>query len=210
MSDATKPSEKVLGLPRVGIEIVPFTPEQRKNGEPGKVRVIENANSWLNQMPRLLLPFFADSVSAPVRTYQDLNDVTRTLMPERAPKLGVLSSNITGVQVGTGGTAVDRDNRQLGTRIADGNAATQLVYSVVGALTKTAAITGGYRVMIERSFNNDSGADITILETGLRILCRNVGNQQGVAMVLRDIINPGHTVVDGGAVIMRYLLDWLS
>lgn len=209
MRDATKENPKLLGLPKVGIEIVEITPEQRKNGEQGKVRVIENANSWLLQMPDLLSVFLSNDDTT--STIQDIGGTGRTCNASMASKLSTLGATTNGIQVGTGATPVDRDDDDLDVRILEGSTAGRLVYDAVGAITKGIAITGGYRVQLERSFNNDSGGDITINETGVRSFCRQTGPDANFsATILRDIIDPGHVVVDGGAVIMRYLLDWLS
>lgn len=208
MSDTAKPAPSILGLPRVTIEIVEITPEQRKKGEQGNVRVVEDTNSWVTAMPGLLLTYLRNTNIATIR-----DTLNQLINPNaiRSPKLGALGSAVFGVQAGTGVTAVDRDDHTLDTLISNGSTAGRLVYDAVGALTKSTAITGGYRVQVERNFQNDSGGDITVNETGLFTGFRNVSaDQSQVAMILRDLISPGHLVSDGGAVIIRYLLDWLA
>lgn len=207
MSDATKEKTKYSALPKVSIEIVEITPEQRKNGEQGKVRVVKDTNSWLKQMAALMRAYLGND------DFGTVNDTTNSgRIPDssQAVKMAAFGTNILGVQAGTGVTAVDRDDFAEDVRIVDGNTAGRLVYDVLGALVKTTAITGGYRVQLERNFQNDSGGDITINETGVRVFFDVVAGGNGSCMLLRDIISPGHTVVNGGAVIIRYFFDWLS
>lgn len=207
MIDATKEKPKYLSLPKVSIEIVAFTPEQRQKGEPGTLRVIENTNSWLKQMAELMRAYLGNDDFG---TVTDIIGVDRQPDSSVSPKIAARGSNALGVQSGTGVTAVDRDDFELDVRIPDGNTAGRLVYDTVGVLTKASAITGGYRVQLERNFQNDSGGDITINETGVRFFFRIIPSGNANGMILRDIISPGHLVVNGGAVIIRYLFDWLS
>ncbi len=208
MSDTAKAAPKLLGLPKVSIEIVEITPEQRKKGEQGKVRVVEDTNSWVRGMPDLLLVYLRNTtVSFVTDTAGNVIDPNAT----RSAKLGVLGNAVIGVQAGTGTTAVDRDDNVLATPINNGSTAGRFVYDAVGALTKSTAITGGYRVQVERNFQNDSGGDITVNETALYAAFREgTPDQLRAAMILRDLISPGHLVSNGGAVIIRYLLDWLA
>lgn len=207
MSNATKDKPKYSALPKVSIEIVAFTPEQRKNGEQGKVRVVKDTNSWLKQMAALMRAYLGND---------DFGTITLTggsaVVPDssQAVKMAAFATSALGVQVGTGSTPVDRDDFVEEVKISDGNNPTQLIYDALGALLKTTAITGGYRVQLERNFQNDSGGDITINETGVRVFFDVVGSGNQACVILRDIISPGHTVVNGGAVIIRYLFDWLS
>lgn len=207
MTDATKEQPKYLGLPKVTIEIVAFTPEQRQKGEPGTVRRIENTNSWLRQMAEIMRSYLAND---DLNSAQDTGGNPRTIDSSQSAKLSAFGTNVLGVQAGTGSTAVDRDDFLEDVRIIDGNSANRLVYAALGILTKSTAIAGGYRVILERNFQNDSGGDITVNETAVRVFCDEAGGGNVSLLILRDVISPGHLVVNGGAVIIRYLFDWLS
>lgn len=205
---ATKPKAEPTGLPRVTLEIEQITPEQRRKGEPGTIIRLDCAHSWVRGMVDLLICYISNI---------DLNIVETggtniQVDADTSPKFSFLfASTGVGVQVGTGTTAVDRDDFDMETIIANGSGAGQLTFTNPGTLTKAAAVTGGYRIMLERSFNNDSGGDITINEAGIIVATRRSSAVTVTSpLILRDIISPGHTVVNGGGVILRYLLDWLA
>ncbi len=208
MNDApNKQIADYLGLPKVSIEIVEITPEQRKKGEQGKVRAVEDTNSWVRGMVDVLIVYFSNVDGG----YVNSGGTPQTADASSSAKLGALFSQNTGVLVGTGTTPVDRSDFVLDSQIATGNGAGQLAYTTLSVLTKSAAITGGYRVTLERSFNNNSGGIITINEAGILVITHQLGvGTTSAPLILRDIISPGHAVADGGAVIVRYLLDWLA
>ena len=201
----------IAGLPQVGIELIALTPEQLRSPFPnhliGRTRRLENVNSWVRGIVDLLIVYLSDT-NGTMRTTGASNVTTEAAT---GPKLSFTFANTgCGVKVGTGTTAVDRDDIDIETPIVSGSGAGQLVYTNPGTITKTAAITGGHRVILERSFANNSGGDITITEAGIVVASRTTSGTNISPLILRDIISPGHTVVNGGAVIVRYLLDWLA
>ncbi len=205
---AIKERPDFFGLPRVSLELEEITPEQRRKGEQGTLRKIECAHSWLRGIVDVLIVYISNTDG----TFQDIIDNTFTVDASDSQKLSFLFANTAvGVQVGTGTAAVDRDDFAMATPILDGSTAGRLVYTNPSTLTKAAAITGGYRIILERSFNNDSGGSITFNESGVAVVTRDITPAARVGpTILRDLISPGHVVVNGGAVIVRYFLDWLA
>jgi len=114
-----------------------------------------------------------------------------------------------GIQVGTGSGAVDRDNYKLGTKVAHGNGAGQLYYQAC-TITPLAPITGGYEVVLNRQFDNNSGGDITVNEVGLVVKTTNDVSAAKYVLVLRDLIPGGETVVNGTSTVFRYKLQWTA
>lgn len=206
MTEKTESKPEILGLPKIRIEFETLTPEQRRKGEAGSKRVIENTNSWVSQMVDLLICYFSDTDT----TVVDRTGLGFTAESTEGHKISTLHSILQGgVFVGTGLTAVDRDDIDIEIVIAHGNGAGQLEH-IPGVVTKTVSITGGYETQCEKTFNNNSGGDITINEVGLVGLYESTLGLLKQALILHDRISPGHAVVNGGSVIVRYFLDWLA
>lgn len=205
---ATRPKSEPTGLPKVTIEIEEITPEQRRKGEQGTIRKIECAHSWVRGMVDTLIVVFSNVDGDIINTGGSPLELDADVGGKFSFLFG--SGNV-GIIVGTGTTPVARADINIETQIFGGTTSGRLVYVVPGILTKAAAITGGYRIMLQRTFENDSGGDITINEAAVIILTRSTGGDNVASpMILRDLISPGHLVVNGGAVIVRYLLDWLA
>lgn len=204
----TRPKPEPTGLPKLGLEFELFTPEQRRKGEPGTITRIECAHSWTRGMVDLMIVYLSNTDGNIVNTGSSAAEIDA----DTSQKFSFLfASTGAGVQVGTGTTPVAREDFNLETSIVNGSGSGQLTFTTLGILTKAAAVTGGYRIILERSFNNDSGGDITINEVGIIVVSRlSSGSPVFSPLILRDIISPGHTVVNGGAVIVRYFLDWLA
>lgn len=204
---ATKPKPEPLGLPKVTIEIEQITPEQRRKGEQGTIKRIDCAHSWVRGMIDLMIVYLSNTDGNIVNT----GSASVEIDASNSQKFSFLFANAgVGVQVGTGTTAVDRDDDNLETTVVNGSGSGQLTFAVPCTLTKAAAVTGGYRIILERAFDNDSGGDITITEAGIIVASRlSSGGPTVSPLILRDIISPGHLIEDGGAVILRYILDWL-
>ncbi len=189
---------------KVSLELIHADRDLKALGEP---QVQECAHSWVEQMAQYMLCYLSN---AAVANIQDLGGINRTGDPGLGFKFNaVFSSDLAGIQVGSSATAPDRDDFELTTRILDGNTAGRLEYTpLTSTVSAFVAVTGGYRLTLEQSYLNDSGGSITVRETGLYTLNRDTAASSFICM-LHDLVSPAFTVVDGGAMIVRYHLDWL-
>jgi len=109
-----------------------------------------------------------------------------------------------GIQVGTGTTAVDKFDYCLESKIPHGSSSGQLSYG------ETSSYSAGTGLQVDegmqRSFDNNSGADITINEIGM-VLKVNDGSSDYYIMVMRDVIS-ATTVPNGGRVTIKYWFRW--
>ena len=124
------------------------------------------ANSLVRQFMCFVLKCIFDGLSLGIR---DTGNTIRTLAA--ATGLGsvdaILSNDLYGILVGTGTDAVTVLDYTLQTKIATGTGAGQLSY---GACTVSSdVIEDGSDVyfLVQRTFTNNSGGDITITEVGI-------------------------------------------
>ena len=111
-----------------------------------------------------------------------------------------------GIQVGTGSTAVDILDYVLATAIANGSGAGQLVYQ---ALTYDADVTVADPIctfIVYRNFNNNSGGQITVAETGFYCSTRDTGGTAQTFCLFRDVPT-SVAVPDGGGCYVKYTLQ---
>lgn len=175
----------------------------------GKPQVQECAHSWVEQMAQWMLSYLSD---AAVTNVQDVaSGFNTTSVPGTGPKYNAVQASAdAGVVVGTSAVAPDRNDFQLGAKIADGNGGGQLEHTPLATTVNAfVAVAGGYRLTLEQSFLNDSGGDITVRETGVQTFNRQDTPGTSVYLLLHDLVSPTFTVVNGGAMIVRYHLDWL-
>ena len=105
-----------------------------------------------------------------------------------------------GIVVGTGTKSVELDDYNLESKITHGTGSGQLSYgecSPYGVTSDTRADVG-----LQRSFDNNSGADITINEIGM-ILKVYDGANTYYTLIMRDVISTT-TVPNGGRVTVKY------
>ncbi len=193
-------------LPRIPLALQPIS----LDGKMGKVRRIRT-NSWVKQMAQIMYANIGwiDASAVDVTGTSGSLIITISGYTIRM-RIGSVTGSTVGIVAGTSNAALDRDNFNLAAKINHGNGAGQLFYNtqLYDPLT---AITGGYRIRLFRQLDNSSGANITIQEVGL-IVDHNwpgASNNFTQFLVLRDLIPGGHTVPNGGSVILRYDLDWL-
>ena len=104
-----------------------------------------------------------------------------------------------GILVGTGTNAESFEDYALQTKVATGNAATELAYGTHEAHAET--YTSGTKTFEEdlvRYFNNNSGGSITINEIGLATNGYAPGLQDQKFLVARDKLGTGVAVADTG------------
>ena len=109
-----------------------------------------------------------------------------------------------GLVVGSGDTPVSLNDYDLDSKIPHGTGSGQLSYGDSSKYDETSGNTTSHGV--QRSFDNNSGADITIREIGL-IATINIGGQNINVLLLRDVISDT-TVPNGGRVTVKYWITW--
>ena len=108
------------------------------------------------------------------------------------------------IRVGTGSTAVDRDDFVIETEIADGSASGEMDRAVGIEYEGILGTSAGYIVLFERTFTNNSGASITINEVVIYHLAGGAVNFLGI----RDVLSTGVVVLTGESAIVRYFTEW--
>ena len=105
-----------------------------------------------------------------------------------------------GLQVGTGTTEPTRDDYKLESQIRHGTGAGQLSYGA------SEVYYGPDYLEVRRSFNNQSGADITINEVGLMAFYYDVDAASGYwALIARSLFTI--TIPDGGSATLYYRIQ---
>lgn len=113
---------------------------------------------------------------------------------------GAVNDDTKGIVIGTGSTAVDITDSKLVTKIADGVAATQMIYQVMqfdGSVTTTATDA---TFATWRNFNNNSGGSITVAETAIYVSATGF-----LFCAFRDVPT-SLAVPDGGGCYVKYTL----
>lgn len=145
-------------------------------------------------MPIMLLDVANLTYGSPIR-YSTLSCVALTNIATRS------------IVVGTGNTAPTITDYQLQTQIAHGVGAGQLQYSATTFGTPAADATTS-QFTITRNFTNGSGGAITVNEVGLYALMQ--ANGAGAvpidryAMIIRDVIGGGISVLNGQTLTINY------
>lgn len=109
-----------------------------------------------------------------------------------------------GIVVGTGNTAVAISNYQLATKINEGVGAGQLLHGA-GSSTTPATVSSTRRVILTRTFTNNSGGSITVNECGI-YAAWFISVSEYRVMVARDIISGGVAVADGKVLTIQYTI----
>lgn len=180
----------------------------KKNGlwVPGREIVVAE-NSWLKAIA-LLHEGLLDRTNTTIKDTggtdrlfdQDRQYIMRATAGATATTYGIL--------VGTGTTAVDRDDYALDTLIAHGVGAGQLYYQAC-TVTGPTAITGGYREAIARQVDNSSGGSITVEEVGLAIQFTYTPTATSYALILRDLTG-SVAIADAASKLFTYQVDFLA
>jgi hypothetical protein len=113
-----------------------------------------------------------------------------------------------GIQVGTGASAVTRDDYQLGGKIVHGNASGQLSY---GAMTveDTDGTPPDTTFRVIRTFTNNTSSPITVYEIGLVIAnAYNIGGTTIYTyyfLIARDVLTAPQSIPAGATLTVRYI-----
>ncbi len=109
-----------------------------------------------------------------------------------------------GIIVGSGTTPVDLEDHNLASKIPNGTGSGQLSYGETSFYSSYNGLT--YDMGGQRSFDNNSGADITINEIGL-VMKVNDGSNNYYVLIMRDVISAS-TVPNGGRITIKYWFRW--
>ncbi len=190
---------------RLTLVIIPID----KHGRRGKP-IVTPTNSWLQQMAQLMNGLFKAVAEPDVTDYGGTDRTIDASSPGFTLHANAgVSITTFGILVGTGTGAEDKDDNALGTLIADGAGATQLEYSATTVFTPPLGITGGYRIRIERQFDNASGSTISIAEVGLALTHSDSGGTQRFFLVIRDKLSSAQDVLDSEGAVFQYRIDFM-
>lgn len=175
-----------------------------------RYKEMQAVNSWTKQGAQMFEVMFKE---ADVSSVKDVNGNNQTLDHDGSsrPLELALDDTQTGIFVGTGSTAADKDDFKLETEIAQGSSSGQFTHQDNVAYQGALGTSTGFTVLVERTFQNDSGGSITINEVGTKCeMDRQAGG--GVShsrfLLVRDVLATGVVVLDTEAVVVRYFTDW--
>lgn len=203
---------KTKGISRIrlSLEVVRIRPDGSHDSR------VSECNSWLKQWAEILSTMFETPASAGGSTAGVLDTggtgrTVETAAPgntSEGPRANSAAADETfGIQLGTGATAVDRDDNALDTLIADGSGSGQLDY-LATTFSASVAITDGFRFTISRQVNNNSGGAIAVEEIGLALLHRISGPATALFLCLRDLVS--ESIPNGESRIFRYHWDFIA
>lgn len=202
MAGSTQVGQRGLSALRIVLEVHQVMP----NGSLRLSRRVRT-NSWVKQWVQILL---CRLQNANLSGVLDTGNVSRTLTAASQVMLradagsGVATH---GILVGTSVVPPTRDDFNLGAQVQNGNGAGQLSHAASVARAPV-AITGGYRVTLDRQFANNSGAPVTVEEIGLVARHTTSAGDQSF-LVLHDPVVPAEIIPDGAARVFKYHLDFL-
>lgn len=157
------------------------------------------SRSPLQQLLELLLAhmfFITVSITDTGGTPRDCQANTQSFNAK-----GTLNQDLHGIVIGTGNTPVDITDYQLVAQIMDGGGAGQMIYNAEGFDTSVTIADPDATFETWRNFNNNSGAGITVKETG--IYCYADASGLVYLCLVRDV--PTEIIVpDGGGCYVKY------
>ena len=161
-------------------------------------------DSWVKQMAQIMQHEAAPASS--VASIRDTGNTLRTLAANpttnRFRGNAAAAADTLGIVVGTGTTALDRDDHALTTQIAEGAGAGQFNHqAMVNQFAVAITGGGGYDVISSRTFDNNSGGTITIQEAAVYVL-----HTSWFFMILHDLVSGGHNVLTGDSVVVEYII----
>lgn len=184
----------MLFLPQLQVSVKSF-----KSGKQTDGFELEEAHSWVrnaynNTCYYLLWPDV--STAAFGDGYINNKQTSGTIASPSQWSWSGSAGSVLGIVVGTGNTVFSFEDYKLATAVAHGNGTGQLSY--VLQATGTDAFVGDVcTVTVQRYFNNNSGGDIIIAETGLYV----------INMHCRDVLVTPVTVEDTGQLLVTYAIS---
>lgn len=183
-----------------------------RDGQPIGPPYRQWSRSWTKQAAQIFNATIKSTTETSVKdTGGTLQSINPTISPYQSWKATSAAAEATyGIILGTGSTAENRDDYVLATPIAEGTGTGQLTHLATNPYTPPVAITGGYRVTVDRQVNNNSGGPIVVAEIGLYTYTSlNVGGQTAYFCALRDVLASTYSIADGASAVARYKIDWL-
>lgn len=114
-----------------------------------------------------------------------------------------IAATYQGIVIGTGNTAVDIEDYALETLIDEGVGAGQMNYQA-STVAESVVSAPNCGFLASRSIVNNSGAEITVRESGLYIYCWSAGVFK--ACGVRDVFGTPQAVPNGGSLSVNYTL----
>jgi len=139
--------------------------------------------------------------------FQDTGGTNRYISNMAFNNCGMLApagNDSYGILVGTGTTSVSMNDYALASKIPHGTGSGQLSYGDTSSYNDLSDTR--WSVGLQRSFDNNSGADITINEIGM-VMKVNDGTNDYYVLIARDVIS-ATTVPNGGRVTVKYWITW--
>lgn len=175
-----------------------------KNGIviPGEIKL---SHSWVKGTAQVFSAMMGDDDTLSVR---DTSNALFTL-DETDSSLDITAAaadTTHGILVGTGTTAVAKDDHTIETLIAEGAGGGQLNYQAQ-LISVAFGISGGYRVTLSRQVDNNSGGTVTVEECGLANVCVDTGAGSRNVLLLHDLQT--QAILDTESKIFKYHLDFL-
>jgi hypothetical protein len=139
------------------------------------------------------------------RTIKDTGGTDRTVQTYAGTPGAIAAegSDIRGIVVGSGATAVAISDYVLAAQIAHGVGAGQL-YHYAATFTAPAVSGTSCSWTTTRVFANQSGATITVYEIGIYVIGVDTGLAARYFLVIRDVLATPQSVPDGGSVTVVY------
>lgn len=120
--------------------------------------------------------------------------------------LGPINSAARGIVIGTDATAVDMTDSALAAIIAHGTGSGQMIYNAQVCDSTITVADPDATFETYRNFNNNSGATITVRETGIYVNNSVTGTPNtDYFLIVRDVPTEV-AVVDGGGCYVKYTL----
>lgn len=177
--------------PKIGDEII----INKYNGDNEKIDIVKMPfKSWnMNFIPWMITVAYGQhlATNTEMSTYVALNDLTPSNWSYEIANFSFNAGDDTrGIWVGTGsGAMTSISESNLKYKISDGIGTGQLLYSQTWTYPIYVNDVGGYSMQYKRMFTNNSGATITIGETGIFSIIHyqpSVTNLSFTAMFARD------------------------
>jgi hypothetical protein len=152
--------------------------------------------------------FTADPTQQPKVTIRDINvnqyDILLSTLTNAGDWafLAPASNDNYGILVGSGSTSWEYWQYMLISKIPHGSGAGQLVYNACTDVSTSDSGTPA-KIGMQRIFDNNSGADITVREIGYFGIAKVTGPAFTYHMIARDVITPV-TVPNGGRLTVTY------
>ena len=168
---------------------------------------IEETNSWVKSAAAVLYAFLKNGTVS-----QSAEDLTQNQQSLDGAKGEFMSAAFAvkdnGIIVGTGTTPPTTDDFDTETDINDGTSSGRLAYQKPQSILGPTAISGGYRVTMQRNFDNQSGGTIVVGECAVVVRVSKAASTVFNTMMIRDLVSPTLSVADSELLELKYHFDF--